>query len=81
MKKDGLQRLLGFLDVLRTRGIHFRLERERPEAIMVTFSLRGVCVEVEFFPHEIEFSYFRSDGIERGSEQSLREFIAEHWSD
>jgi hypothetical protein len=81
MKTDGLQRMLQFLDELRDRGIRFRLERERPEAIMVTFSFRGTCVEVEFFTHEIEFSYFRSDGVEQTSEQSLRDYIVENWTD
>lgn len=81
MKTDGLQRMLEFLDLLRRKGIRFRLERERPEAIMVTFSSREICVEVEFFAREIEFSYFKSDGTEQTSETSLRDFIVENWAD
>lgn len=81
MKTDGLQRMLDFLDLLGKRGIRFRLERERPDAIMVTFSLREICIEVEFFAHEIEFSYFKSDGTAQTSETSLRDFVKESWTD
>lgn len=81
MEGDGLQRMLEFLDLLRKRRIHFRLERERPGAIMVTFSLRETCIEVEFFPHEIEFSHFKSDGIEQTNEKHLRDFIEENCAD
>lgn len=79
--KDGLQRMLEFLDVLRGKGVHFRIERQRPETLMVTFTLEGICIEVDFFVNEIEFSYFKSG--ERGtmSREVLQRLLKENWSD
>jgi hypothetical protein len=81
MKKDGLQRLLEFLDVLRGKGIPFRLDRQRPETLMVTFTLQEICIEIDFFIHEIEFSYFRSGEHGTMSQEVLRRLLKENWSD
>jgi hypothetical protein len=81
VKKDGLQRMLEFLDVLRSKGVHFRLERDRPETLMVTFTLEGICIEVEFFVDHIEFSYFKSGERGTRSQEVLRRLLKENWGD
>jgi hypothetical protein len=81
VRQDGLQRMLDFLDVLRGKGIPFRVERPRAETLMVTFTRETICIEVEFFIDEIEFSYF--DSVERGamSQEVLQRLLQENWSD
>jgi|SoiMethySBSTD1v2_1073268.scaffolds.fasta_scaffold60255_2 hypothetical protein len=79
--RDGLQRMLEFLDVLRGRQIHFRLERQSPDALMVTFSLEGICIEVDFFVDEIWFSYFKAGEAGRMDEKVLKRLLAENWGD
>ena len=79
--KDGLQRMLEFLDVLREKGIHYRIERQSPDALMVTFSLGGVCIEVNFFVDEIEFSYFKGAQGGEMSDTILKDLLRENWSD
>lgn len=58
MSEDGQQRMLAFLDKLDEKGIHFFLERQSPDALMATFTLVGVNVDVDFFVDRHEFSYF-----------------------
>ncbi len=55
--------LLGFLDRLEGHNVPYTLDRIRPEAIMVQFSLPGERWEVEFLAvGEVEAECFRSDG-------------------
>ncbi len=49
MKKDGLQRMLDFLDLLREKKIWFFINQYSDEGLTVTFTLVGIRVEVEFF--------------------------------
>jgi hypothetical protein len=81
VKKDGLQRMLEFLDLLRAKGIHFRLERQSPEALMVTFTLEGICIEVDFFVSEIWFSYFKTGEVGTMDETVLQNLLRENWAD
>jgi hypothetical protein len=81
MKKDGLKRMLEFLDILRAKGIHFRIERQSPEALMVTFSHLDACVEVDFFVDEMWFSQFKRSGPDRGDESALRQLIEDNWGE
>ena len=41
-KMDGLQRLLEFLDTLDVSDIAYRIERQAPDELMVTFARTGV---------------------------------------
>jgi hypothetical protein len=62
----GLAGLLEFLAFLRSKKIIFNLEQDRDDSIMVSFTMVGVRVEVDFFVDHIEFSYFTGDeGVER----------------
>ena len=58
--------LLGFLDRLEDHNVPYTLDRIRPEAIMVQFSLPGERWEAEFMAvGEVEAECFRSDGTIR----------------
>lgn len=73
--------MLAFLDKLDEKGIHFFLERQSPDALMATFTLVGVRVEVVFFVDHMEFSYFKGDEGVHSDEKLLDALIAENWSD
>jgi hypothetical protein len=81
MKSDGLQRMLKFLESLRQLGIKFRIERQSPDALMVTFSLKGICIEVDFFVNEIWFSYFKTAEEGEMTEKVLGDLVRENWAD
>ena len=57
----GLPDLLPFLNWLAANKIGFLLEHGRDDAIMVTVSLIGVRVEIDFFDDHVEFSRFVGD--------------------
>jgi hypothetical protein len=81
MKSDALKRMLDFLDLLRRQGTKFRIERQSPDALMVTFSLKGVCVEVDFFVNEVWFSYFKTTEEGEMTEKLLYNLLQENWAD
>lgn len=81
MKSDGLQRVLDFLGILRKADTKFRIERQSPDALMVTFSLKGICIEVDFFVNEIWFSYFKAAEEGEMTEKVLRDLLQENWAD
>jgi hypothetical protein len=81
MKKDGLQRLLDFLDFLRGKGIEFRMEQQQPEAVMVTFAMVGFRVEVEFFVEEVQYSVFRGNEDVEIDESRLYQLVNENWGE
>ena len=80
MRKDGLQRMFEFLDFLRTKGIDFKIEQQQPEALMVSFAMVGVRVEVEFFADELQFSVFRGAESVDTDEKRLYALINENWT-
>jgi hypothetical protein len=58
-----MEPLLNFLDELERTRIYHRLERNRPEAIMVRVDIPGERWEVEFFADgSVEVEIFRSMG-------------------
>jgi hypothetical protein len=61
MKVDGLKRVLDFLLVLQERSLEYRIEQQSPDALMVTFAMVGVRVEVEFSVEGLQYSVFRGD--------------------
>lgn len=79
MKQDGLERMLDFLDLLREKGIHFWIEQQAPEALMVTFTLVGARVEVEFFVDHLEFSIFSGNEDVSRDETALRDLVKARW--
>lgn len=75
MKKDGLQRMLDFLDLLRETGTDFRIEQFSPDGLTVYFALVGVRAEVEFTVDEMQYSLFRGDEGVEVDEKPLIELI------
>ena len=81
MKIDGLQRMLDFLAMLRDKGIHFYIEQQDPDGLMVTFTLVGARIEAYFTVEEILYSVFKGKEDVEGDLAILDALIAEHWGD
>ena len=63
---NGIRDFLPFLNFLKQQKIWFHLEQVSHDAIMVTITLLGERIEVEFFDDHVEFSRFRGDeSVER----------------
>jgi hypothetical protein len=54
----GLSDLLPFLNFLKAKGVWYVIQHLRDDAIMVTITLLGERIEVEFFDDHIEYSRF-----------------------
>jgi hypothetical protein len=78
MQKDGLQRLLTFLELLQEKRVDYSLDQQRPGAIMVTFALVGIRVEVEFFVDRVEYSVFRGDESIETDEKALADLVKQN---
>ena len=62
----GIRDLVPFLNFLKENKVWFHLEQVSHEALMVTITLVGERIEVEFFEDHIEFSRFTGDeSVER----------------
>jgi hypothetical protein len=81
MKKDGLQRVLEFLDFLRSKGIEFRIDQQAPDELIVTFALVGARVEATFDVDMMHFSVFKGSEAVETDEKVLHDLIKEHWDD
>jgi hypothetical protein len=81
MKKDGLQRLLEFLDILDEADVTYRIERQTPDELLVTFARHGARAEVMFSVDEMLYSLFHGDERSSVDEAALKAFIADRWSD
>ena len=58
-----MQEFISFLNRLRAEGVHFSVEHNRDEAVMVLAVVPGERWEVEFFADgHTEVEVFRSDG-------------------
>ena len=77
MKKDGLQRMLEFLNFLNEKNIHFYLEQHAPEYLTATITLLGVRVEVMFSVDDMSFSIFRGTEDVENDEKILYDLIKE----
>lgn len=58
MKKDGLARMLEFLDLLDEKKVTYFITRYSPDGLTVTVTLYKIRVEVEFTVDEMRFSFF-----------------------
>jgi hypothetical protein len=54
----GIGDRIPFLVYLDDQRIHYALSRHRDDSVMVTFTVVGARVEVDFFDDHIEFSAF-----------------------
>ena len=72
-----MTKLLEFLRRLDACKIHYRIEHNRDDSIMVITDVPGQKWEVEFFPDgNVEIEIFKSDGEIRG-ESELERFFQE----
>lgn len=78
MKKDGLQRMLDFLDLLEEKNIHYFITRYSPEGLTVTLTLVTIRVEVEFTVEEMQFSYFKGTEDVLTDERVLLDLIKQY---
>lgn len=76
----GLEGLLSFLEFLVEKNISYNISHQREDSIMVSLTLVGMRVEVDFFVDHIEFSYFKGNEDVISDEKRLFELIAENWS-
>ena len=81
MKKDGLQRILDFLDFLREKEIEFDIVQEAPSSLTVKFGLVGVRVEADFDVDMMHFSVFKGSEAVETDEKILHDLIKENWDD
>jgi hypothetical protein len=80
VKKDGLQRILDFLDLLRSKGIEYRIDQQAPDELMVSFALVGARVEATFDVEMMHFCVFKGSETVETDETLLHEIMKEHWS-
>ena len=78
MKLNGICDLLPFLNLMKDRSIVFRLEQMRPDSIMVTLTLVGARVEVDFFDDHIEYSVFKGDERVLDDQQDLFRLLSKN---
>ncbi len=76
---SGLKDLLSFVNFLNRKKISYIIEHSRDDAIMVSFTLVGARVEVDFFDDHIEYSTFIGDESVRSDEAGLFAIIAQYW--
>ena len=74
--RNGLDRMLKFLEFLTENSVEYRIDQERPSALLVTFGFPGARVEVEFFTDHIEYSIFKGDEVVETDVNALTEYIA-----
>ena len=78
MTTNSLDKLTSFLKRLEEARIHYALEHNRDESIMVIVAVPGERWEIEFFPDgNLEIEVFRSDGS-ISSEDVLESFLRTH---
>lgn len=80
MSRDGLQRILDFLDALDKEGVHYQIDQMRSDAVMVFFTLVGVRVEVDFFVDRVTYRCFKGHEDVHTDENLLASLIREHAS-
>ncbi len=69
MTLSGIKDLIPFLNYLDRQRIFYRLDHVRNDTIMVSFTLVGARIELDFFDDHIEFSVFTgSEAVEDDAE-------------
>lgn len=71
MTLGGIRDLLPFLSFLADHRIGFRIEQDRPDSVMVTLTLLGARIEVDFFDDHIEYSVFEGSEFVLDDQVSL----------
>ncbi len=77
--QDGLERMLEFLNGLEQKKIHYFIEKCSDDGLLVTLTLMGVRVEVEFTPYDMSFSVFKGSEDVSLDRKILDDLIKENW--
>ena len=80
MKTDGLQRTLDFLNFLKSNHIHYSIEHDAPDWLLVRLTLVGVRVEVMFTVEDMTYSVFKGKEDVIMDTKSLYDLIKENWT-
>ncbi len=75
MKKDGLHRVLEFLDFLRERNVEFKIDQQSPDELIVMFALVGVRGEATFDVDSMHYCLFTGSESVQTDEKKLFDFI------
>jgi hypothetical protein len=78
-KKNGLQRLLDFLDFLKGERVEFSIHNRSHDSISVDFAAIGIRYEVDFFPDCMTFSYFTGNEDVFQDDKMLDKLMRENW--
>ena len=78
MSKDGLQRLLDFLDLLRSKDIDSRIEQQSPDELIVHFAVVGARVEVTFDVQAMHYCVFKGSESVSTDLKELDSLLARH---
>ena len=81
MQPRGMKDLLSFLNHLDGEGIYYRLDHLRQDSLMVSFTLVGMRVELDFFDDHVEFSVFKGNEDVETDTTFLADLIQKYWSD
>lgn len=81
MQPMGMKDLLSFLNYLDKEGIYYRLDHLREDSLMVSFTLVGMRVELDFFDNHVEFSPFIGNEEVETDTTLLADMIKRHWGD
>ncbi len=81
IEKGGINGLLVFLNILKKNKMPYTLGHYREDSIMVTFTLVGKRMEVDFFKDHIEYSIFSGDESVEDDVPKLLGMIADFVAD
>lgn len=72
---NGLPDLLSFLNFLKSKGVWYIIQHLREDAIMVSITVFGERIEIEFFKDHIEYSRFKGTEDVEEDQKLLFELI------
>lgn len=75
MNLRGIRDILEFLNHLEEKKVFYRIEKDRIDSIMVTYTLAGYRIELDFFEEKIEYSVFSGNEIVLDNQEILFNMI------
>ena len=75
MKKDGMQRMMEFLNYLDENNVHYSISKYSPDGLTATLTLVGYRIEVSFTPEEMTYSVFQGSEDVLTDEKALFDLI------
>ena len=78
MKLQGIKDLVPFLNHLRNHKLHFFLQQMRNDSVMLTITVAGRRIELDFFGDHIEYSVFNGTEVAHDDQDALFAMLSEH---